>query len=309
MLRAFGRTPLPDAALRAQARRGDVPQRLVARLRRRRTRVAVVGDVLPGAGGGGVRRRAGRGRRRGLQGAPAGGGVPPRRPAARRGVGTCWPTLGRRSWCTPAPDRSATTSPGRRRWRGCWRASRGWCWSWRISARPRARSSWTSPRSTTASTSTPRWCSPTSSAVPARPAAAAGRAGATDPARHRLPEHPVPLRPPARGPGPARSRRRLAARGVLGERSSPVRRRPGPDKQRKLADLGDDGPPKGAYSAVNRGESRPQDRTTNVIGSRREDPAPSHLRHRRPSHRRPVGRRRTLGRGQPIRVPGGAGRR
>ncbi len=72
----------------------------------------------------------------------------------------------RRSWCTPARARSATTSPARRRWRDCWRGSRGWCWSSHTSGRRRARPSSTSPRSTTASTSTPRWCSPTSGRFP-----------------------------------------------------------------------------------------------------------------------------------------------
>ena len=82
-----GRPPVLDAALRAQARRRGVPQRLVAHVRGRRSRGALVGHVLPRGGRRGVRRGAGRRRRRAVQAAPAGGGVPPRRPAARRGVG------------------------------------------------------------------------------------------------------------------------------------------------------------------------------------------------------------------------------
>ena len=42
-------------------------------------------------------------------------------------------------------------------------------------------------------------------------------------ARQRLPDHPLPVRPPARGPRAARARRGLAARGVLEQRSSAVR--------------------------------------------------------------------------------------
>ena len=56
--------------------------------------------------------------------------------------------------------------------------------------------------------------------------AAAGRPAAQDPARHRLPDHPLPLRAPARGAGAARPGRRLAAGGLLGERRRAVRARP-----------------------------------------------------------------------------------
>ena len=81
------RTPLLGAAVRAPARRGDVPERLGPHLRRRGARVPVVGDVLPGARGSGVRRGAGRRGRRGLQGPRSGRRVPPRRPAAGRRLG------------------------------------------------------------------------------------------------------------------------------------------------------------------------------------------------------------------------------
>ena len=47
--------------------------------------------------------------------------------------------------------------------------------------------------------------------------------GREDPARQRLPEPPLPVRAAARGPGPARPRRGLAARGVLGQPGGPVR--------------------------------------------------------------------------------------
>ena len=65
-------------------------------LRPRRARVAVVGDVLPRARGGDVRRGAARRRRRGVQDPRPGGGVRPRRPAARPGVGDCSRTPARR---------------------------------------------------------------------------------------------------------------------------------------------------------------------------------------------------------------------
>ena len=58
--------------------------------------------------------------------------------------------------------------------------------------------------------------------IPSRATAAAGRCGTANPARHRLPQHPVPLRAPARGPGPPRPRRRLAAGGLLGKQHSTV---------------------------------------------------------------------------------------
>ena len=182
LLRDAGRTPLLGAALRAQARRRGVPQRLGARLRRRRARVALVGDVLPRARGAGVRRGAGRRRRRGVQGARAGGGVPPRRPAARRRSGACSRTPARRSWSTPARARSATTSPGRSRCSGCWSGTRGWPWSSRTSARRSTASSCGSPSATSGSASTPRWCSPTSSRpAPTRDELAAAAASTCSP--------------------------------------------------------------------------------------------------------------------------------
>ena len=55
------------------------------------------------------------------------------------------------------------------------------------------------------------------------PPAARPRAGREGAARLRLPEHPLPVRTPARRPGPARPRRRLAARGLLAERGRTVR--------------------------------------------------------------------------------------
>ena len=66
------------------------------------------------------------------------GGVPPRRPAARRGVGAARGRRTCRSWCTPARCRSATTSPGRGRCSGCSSGTRG-C---RSSSRTWARRRW-----------------------------------------------------------------------------------------------------------------------------------------------------------------------
>ncbi len=54
-------------------------------------------------------------------------------------------------------------------------------------------------------------------------AAPPGRPAAEGAARQRLPDHPAPLRPPARGPGAAGPRGRLAAVGVLGERCAALR--------------------------------------------------------------------------------------
>lgn len=54
--------------------------------------------------------------------------------------------------------------------------------------------------------------------------APAGRARRPDPARHRLPQHPVPLPPPAARPGTPGSRRRVAAGGVPRQRGPPVHR-------------------------------------------------------------------------------------
>ena len=172
--------------------------------------VPVVGDVLPRAGGGGVRRGAARRRRRGVQGARAGGGVRPRRPAARRGLGRCSRTPARRSSCTPAPGRSATPSPGPARSAGC------------CERHPRL-------TAVVAHMGAPEYAE----FLDARRALRAGaprhhdgvhrllrgrrrRSRATllprlrDLQRQvllgtRLPEHPLPLRPPARGLGAARA--------------------------------------------------------------------------------------------------------
>ena len=60
---------------------------------------------------------------------------------------------------------------------------------------------------------------------PASAPAAGSRAGAggQDPAGHRLPEHPLPLRAAACGAGPAGPGRGLAARGLLGQSGGVVR--------------------------------------------------------------------------------------
>ena len=60
-------------------------------------------------------------------------------------------------------------------------------------------------------------------AFPADARAAAARPPAEGAARLRLPEHPLPLRHPAGGPGPPRPRRRLAPGGLLGERRRTLR--------------------------------------------------------------------------------------
>ena len=70
-------------------------------------------------------RAADRRRRRGVQAAHAGGGVPPRRPAARRGRSARSRTPAPRSSSTSAPARSATSSPARSTSSGCSTGTRG----------------------------------------------------------------------------------------------------------------------------------------------------------------------------------------
>ena len=183
------------------------------------------GTFYPEDGRRGVRRGAGRRRRRAVQAAPAGGGVPPRRPAARRGVGAARGRghAGRRARRLGAGRQRLHRA--RRRCSGCSTGTRGCRSSWPTWARPRWCGSCGWPRSyervrldTTMvftdffGTPYPDWLVPR-----------AGRPAAQDPARHRLPDHPLPLRPPARGAGPPRPRRRLAAGGLLGERRRAVR--------------------------------------------------------------------------------------
>ena len=176
----------------------------------------------PEPDGAGVRRRGDRGRRRGLQGAPAGGGVPPRRRRCSTRSGALLEDAG-----TPVvvhagsgPVGNEFTGPASMA-PGAASGSRGWRSSSPTWARPSARSSWRSPSPTSGSASTPRWCSPTSSAADYPPhllPAAASTCGDKVLLGTRLPDDPLPLRPPARGPGPARPGRRLAARGLLGQR-------------------------------------------------------------------------------------------
>ena len=155
--------------------------------------------------------RPGRRRRRDLQAAPAGGGVPPRRPAAATRCGARSRTPGCRSSCTPAPGRSATRSPGRRRGAGAGAVPAAGARGGPHGA-PECEEFLRWPSATSGSASTPRWCSPTSSPpLPPATAAAARDLGDKVLLGTRLPDHPLPLRPPARGPGPPRARRRLAA--------------------------------------------------------------------------------------------------
>ena len=110
--------------------------------------------------------------------------------------GRGWRRAGRRSWCTPAPARSpnalhrpraagagAAAAPARGRGRPPRRA--------RSTA-----SSWRWPSASSGCTSTPRWCSRTSSRSCRRTrgaAAAAGRPARQGAAGQRLPDDPVPL--------------------------------------------------------------------------------------------------------------------
>ena len=110
--------------------------------------------------------------------------------------GDCSRTAARRSWCTPARARSATTSPARSS------MARLLARFPRLRARRRAHgragvraSSSRSPSSTSGCTSTPRWCSPTSSAEAPFPRELLPRLADLQPqgpARHRLPDHPYP---------------------------------------------------------------------------------------------------------------------
>ena len=120
------RIEIPGAMACAASRRRPMPTSPASRPTpttgppgsRGRCRVALVGDLLPRGACGVVRRRPGRRRRRGLQGAPAGGGSTSTTRCST-GCGARSGTPARRSWSTPGPGRSATTSPGRARRSGC----------------------------------------------------------------------------------------------------------------------------------------------------------------------------------------------
>ena len=123
-----------------------------------------------------------------------------------RGAGS--PRPARRSSCTPAGDRSATTTPVPRPMRALMERHPTLT---AVVAHMGARStpaSSPSPRTSSGCTWTPRWRSPTSSRRWRRSRATCCRGcgtSATGAARLGLPEHPLPLRPPARGPRAART--------------------------------------------------------------------------------------------------------
>ena len=127
LLRAMGVRRFSDAALRAQARRRGVPQRLVAHLRRGGAGGALwSATFFPEDGVTGEPHRGGRRRGGGVQLAPAGGGVPT---STTRCSTTCG-AVARGRLCPGAgarraPGRSATTSPGPARCRGCSSGTRG----------------------------------------------------------------------------------------------------------------------------------------------------------------------------------------
>ena len=166
-----------------------------------------VGDVLPRAG----RRRV------------RPGGARPRRPGRSRrtcrSAATTRPTrcstrsggAGRgraRRWsCTAAPARcrGAHTGAGADRRRCCARhpAADAGRRARRAAGLPRSSSRW--PTGTRGCTWTPRWSAPPfteqMAPLPAELPVPAGRPGRPGGARHRLPEHPVPVRRPAGGAG------------------------------------------------------------------------------------------------------------
>ena len=188
--------------------------------------VAVVGDVLPRAGGGGVRRRAGRATASRCSRCTCRWGSSTSTTRCSTRCGGCSPTPGRRSWSTPARARSATTFTGP--------ASMA-----RLLARhPAAGAGRRAPRRAgvrgvprprrDATTGPPRHHDGVHRLLrplPGRAAAAAGR-----PAADRIllgtdfPTIPYPYAHQLEGLAAARPRRRLAARGVLGERRPAVRR-------------------------------------------------------------------------------------
>ena len=131
--RPAGRARVPDAALSPQGRHGRLAQRLVGHVRRRPPAGAVLGHVLPRAGGAALRGRGARPRRAGVQGARAGGPLRPARPAAGRRLGAAGAAGhagrhprrlrpagrpvhragARRRSARPAPPSSSTAAPAR----------------------------------------------------------------------------------------------------------------------------------------------------------------------------------------------------
>ncbi len=183
---------------------------------------------VPRAGGGHVRARARRGRGRGLQGARAGGGVPARRPRARPGLG------GARRRGHPGRGARGLGAGGQRlhRARPAAAGARAPPAAHRRRRAPRCPGVRGVPRAGRAVRAHPPRHDDgvhrlllgrrRGRALPRRAAAAAGRPRPEGAPRQRLPDHPVPLRPPARGARPAAraraaARRRLAAGRLLGD--------------------------------------------------------------------------------------------
>ena len=168
-----------------------------------------VGDLLPRAGGAGLRRRGARARRPDLQGARAGRRASTRATRCSTRSGAGWRRPARRWSSTAARGRCAASTPGRRRSPGCWSAIRGCSWSSPTSA---CRSTATfldlAERYERVHLDTTMFATDfTERLMPfdrGRPAAA-GRAAGQGAARQRLPVDPVPLRPPAAGAAPART--------------------------------------------------------------------------------------------------------
>ena len=188
-----------------------------------------VGDVLPGAGGGGVRTRRAGGGSADLQDPPSGRQVLAGRFLARPGVGAACRGGGA---CRGARGARAGGERAHRAWTlrcragaiswadGDHRAHGGAGLRGVPAARRPVRAGGAGHdddlhRLLRRAGSVSRVCS----AVGTR--ARAGRQGA---ARQRLPQHPLPVRVADRRAGPAGARRGVAARGVLGEPGGAVRR-------------------------------------------------------------------------------------
>ena len=195
-------------------------------VRGRRAGVAVVGDVLPRAGGGGVRRRAGRRGGRGVQDPRPGRGVPARRPGAGRRLGAPGASgtpVVVHAGSGPVPN--AFTGPGPlERVLGRW--PRLAVVVAHLGAPEYVEFLELAERfervyldTTMAFTDFFEQMAPYPTALLPR-LADLRRQGA---AGQRLPDDPVPLPAPAGGPGTARSRGTLAARGVLGQRCATIR--------------------------------------------------------------------------------------
>ena len=215
-------------ALSPQAGHGALAERLVGRVRRPYARLSAHRDLLPRAGGGGVRARRARRRGTGVQGSCAGGGVRPGRSAARPGVGHARRErharrhplrLGTRAGhvhragaggagtgpsSPAAPDRRAHGAAGVRGLPGAGGTVRGGAPGHhdglhRLHREPVA--------------------------VSPGGAGQAGRAGGPGAVRERLPQHSVRIPACAGRPDADRPGRGVAARGLLRERGAAVRDR------------------------------------------------------------------------------------